>query len=381
MFLVSSLGTLAENPYFCETKPVNKLMKRFFLTAYMGIAAALAASAQPRFTSNTEMHQFGQIEWKHPVTAEYTITNSGTEPLVLTEVDPDCACTATQWTKTPIAPGAKGTVSVTFDAEALGHFQKSVAIFTNAQPHVVYLKFAGEVVREITDFTRTHPYLIGQIRIDRNEVAFPDVQHGEHPVMHISVVNLSEHPYEPVLMHLPSYLEAKAEPSVLQEGERGTITLALNSERLSGLGLTQASIYLSRFSGDKVGEENELPVSAVLLPDFSGMTETEKQNAPVISLSATDLDMTSVLAKKKRAHQDITITNTGRSPLQISKLQVFHPAVGVRLKKSLLQPGESTRLRVSIVKRNIGKKRRHLRLLMITNDPVHPKVEINIKTK
>ena len=72
---------------------------------------------------------------------------------------------------------------------------------------------------------------------------------------------------------------------------------------------------------------------------------------------------------------------SGRSPLRISKLQVFHPAVGVSLKKSVLQPGESTRLRVTVVKKNIGKKRRHLRLLMITNDPMQSKVEINIKAK
>ena len=89
--------------------------------------------------------------------------------------------------------------------------------------------------------------------------------------------------------------------------------------------------------------------------------------------------MSAALAKKSKARQDITVTNTGRSPLQISKLQVFHPAVGVRLKKSVLQPGESTRLRVTVTKKGIGKKRRHLRLLMITNDPMHPKVEINIK--
>ena len=315
------------------------------------------------------------------MTAQYTVTNTGDQPLVLTEVDPDCACSVAQWTKTPIAPGAKGTVSVTFDAEALGHFQKSVAIYTNAQPHLVYLKFNGEVVREIKDFTKTHPYLIGQIRIDRNSLDFPDVQHGEKPVLHMGVVNLSERPYEPVLMHLPPYLRMEAKPHVLQKGEKGMITLTLDSEKLADLGLTQTSVYLARFAGDKVGDENEIPVSAILLPDFSGMTDTEKANAPAISLSAKDIDMSPVLAKKSKARQDIILTNTGRAPLQISKLQVFHPAVGVSLKKSLLQPGESTRLRVTVVKRNIGKKRRHLRLLMITNDPMQPKVEINIKAK
>ena len=266
-------------------------MKRILITLYVLASVVLTAVAQARFTSNTEMYSFGQIEWKHPVTVQYTITNTGDQPLVLTEVEPDCACSVAQWTKTPIAPGAKGTVNVTFDAKALGHFQKSVAIYSNAQPNLVYLKFNGEVVQEIKDFTKTHPYLIGQIRIDKNSLDFPDIQHGEQPVIHIGVVNLSDRPYEPVLMHLPPYLQTKVEPNVLQKGEKGVITLTLNSERLTDLGLTQASVYLSRFSGDKVGDENEIPVSAILLPDFSGMTEVEKANAPVISLSTKECDI------------------------------------------------------------------------------------------
>lgn len=355
-------------------------MKRTLTTLYAMAAVALTALAQPRFTSNTEMYNFGQIEWKHPVTAQFTITNTGDQPLALTEVEPDCACTVAQWTNTPIAPGAKGTVNVTFDAEALGHFQKSVAIYTNAQPHLVYLKFSGEVVREIKDFTRTHPYLIGQIRIDKNTLDFPDVQPENKSVIHIGVVNLSDHPYEPVLMHLPPYLQAEVKPGVLQQGEKGIITLTLDAEKLTDFGLTQASVYLARFAGDKVGDENEIPVSVILLPDFSGMTANEKANAPVLQLTTKEVDLSAVLAKKSKAHQDITITNTGRSPLQIKKLQVFHPAVGINLKKSLLQPGESTRLRITVLKKNIGRKRGPLRLLMITNDPTQPKIEINIKS-
>lgn len=354
-------------------------MKRILTALYLISVVALAAVAQPRFTSNTEIYSFGQIEWKHPATVQYIITNTGDAPLVLTEVEPDCACTVAQWTQTPIAPGEKGTVNVTFDAKALGHFQKSVTIYSNAHPNVAYLHFSGEVVREVKDFTRSHLYLIGQIRIDKNSLEFPDIQYGEHPVIHMGVVNLSDRPYEPVLMHLPTYLQMEAEPGVLQKGEKGVITLTLNSERLADFGLTQTSVYLSRFSGDKVGDENEIPVSAILVPDFSGMTETEKTNAPVMRLSTKNIDLSAALAKKSKAWHDITITNGGRSPLQISKLQVFHPAVGVSLKKSVLQPGETTRLRVTVEKKDIGKKRRHLRLLMITNDPLQPKVEINIE--
>ena len=63
-------------------------MKRSFITLYALAATALTAVAQPRFTSNTETYDFGQIEWKHPVTVQYSITNTGNQPLVLTDVEP-----------------------------------------------------------------------------------------------------------------------------------------------------------------------------------------------------------------------------------------------------------------------------------------------------
>ena len=354
-------------------------MKRILITLYVLASVVLTAVAQARFTSNTEMYSFGQIEWKHPVTVQYTITNTGDQPLVLTEVEPDCACSVAQWTKTPIAPGAKGTVNVTFDAKALGHFQKSVAIYSNAQPNLVYLKFNGEVVQEIKDFTKTHPYLIGQIRIDKNSLDFPDIQHGEQPVIHIGVVNLSDRPYEPVLMHLPPYLKMEAEPKVLLKGKKGTVKLTLDASQLNDYGLTQTSVYLSRFAGDKVSEDNEIPVSAILLPDFSRMTAKDSMDAPAIRISETNIDLSVPLIKKKKASYNILIANAGKTPLVISKLQVFNSSVGVSLKKTVLPPDGMTKLKVTIRKRDVGNKKHHLRILMITNDPLNPKVEINIK--
>lgn len=336
------------------------------------------AQAQARFTSNTQLHHVGQIEWKHPTTVQYIITNTGTTPLVLTDVEPDCACTAAHWTQTPIAPGEKGTVDITFNAEALGHFHKSVAVYTNATPHLVYLAMEGEVVSELKDYSQTHPFHIGQIAIDKDEVIFPDIQHGEQPTVYLDVVNLSNNSYEPVLMHLPSYLSMKADPGHLQPGKRGRIALTLDSRKLPDLGLTQTSVYLSRFLGDKVSEENEIPISAVKLPDFSGLTETERLNAPAIRVSTEKLDCSTLLAEKKKVKENILITNEGHSPLQILKLQVSHPALGVSLKKNMLSSGESTRMKVTITRKRLGRHHRHLHLLIITNDPQHPKVEIDI---
>ena len=341
-------------------------MKRsisFIITLFI---ITLSVIAQPRLSSNKETHNFGQIEWKRPVTVEYTITNTGNQPLVLTNVTTSCACSVADWTKEPIAPGGKGIVKASFDAKALGHFEKTVGIYSNATPNLIYLKFIGEVVQEIKDYTKTHPYAIGNIRIDRDELAFPDVYHGQKPTMTFSIANLSDRPYEPVLMHLPPYLKMEAEPKVLLKGKKGTVKLTLDASQLKDYGLTQTSVYLSRFSGDKVSEDNEIPVSAILLPDFSRMTANDSLNAPAIRISETDIDLS-------------LIANAGKTPLVISKLQVFNSSVGVSLKKTVLPPDGMTKLKVTIRKRDVGNKKHHLRILMITNDPLRPKVEINIK--
>lgn len=354
-------------------------MKRSILFIFSLFIVALAAIAQPRISSNKETHNFGQIEWKRPVTVEYTITNTGNRPLVLTNVTTSCACTVADWTKEPIAPGEKGIVKASFDAKALGHFEKSVGIYSNATPNLVYLKFIGEVVQEIKDYTQTHPYAIGDLRIDRDEFAFPDMYRGQKSTLTFSVANLSDRPYEPVLMHLPPYLTMEAEPKVLLKGKKGTVKLTLDAGQLKDYGLTQTSVYLSRFAGDKVNEENEIPVSVVLLPDFSRMTAQDSLNAPAVRVSESDIDVSVPLIKKKKTSYNILIANAGRTPLVISKLQVFSPSVEVRLKKTVLAPDGMTKLKVIVHKRDVNNKRRHLRVLMITNDPLRPKVEINIK--
>ena len=55
-------------------------MKRSLLFIFTLLTITLSAVAQPRISSNKETHHFGQIEWKRPVSVEYTITNTGDKP-------------------------------------------------------------------------------------------------------------------------------------------------------------------------------------------------------------------------------------------------------------------------------------------------------------
>ena len=369
----------SKTPTFVDQNKIYH-MKRTLLLIFTLLTVTLAAVAQPRISSNKETHNFGQIEWKKPVTVEYTITNTGNEPLVLTNVTTSCACAVADWTKEPIAPGAKGTVKASFDAKALGRFDKSIGIYSNATPNLVYLKFTGEVVQEIKDYSKLLPYAIGNIRIDRDEFSFPDVYRGQQPSMTFSIANLSDRPYEPVLMHLPPYLKMEAEPKVLLKGKKGTIKLTLDASQLQDFGLTQTSVFLAKKPGEKVSIDKEISVSAVLLPDFDNMSETQLANAPSIKLSATELDFGD-FGEKPSKTETVIIENTGRSVLDIRSMQMFTTGMSVKLNKTKIKPGEQAKLKVTLNKKQLRNARSKPRVLIITNDPKQPKVVVKMKLK
>ena len=58
---------------------------------------------------------------------------------------------------------------------------------------------------------------------------------------------------------------------------------------------------------------------------------------------------------------------------------MFTPGLKVTLGKRTLNPGESTKLKVTATQSQLQKARTRPRVLMITNDPDHAKVVISIK--
>ena len=333
--------------------------------------------SQAKMSIDNETFDFGEVEWKQPGKAHFNITNAGDKPLVINEVIPDCACSAAQWTTAAIAPGDKGVIEVVFDAKALGSFHKSIAILSNAE-ELKYIHFKGKVVEKLKDYSKTHPYVIDGLRIDKQEIVFRDATKGERPTFEMSIVNQSNKAYEPVIMHLPAYIEREATPSLLEHGDRGHITLTLNTELLSNVGLNESTVYLSRFTGDKVSEENAIPLSAILLPDFSTLSDAEKSKAPRLDISMKKGSISQTLATKGSAKCDITLTNTGASTLKIMNVQVIGSGATVSLKKSTLQPKQSARLRVTLNKKTLNKQENQIKVLLITNNPNQPKTEINI---
>lgn len=356
-------------------------MKYILLAISVIMSALVGVKAQPKFSFDRETYDFGAIMWKQPITAKFEFTNTGNKPLVIHNVETSCGCIVSSWTKKPVRPHHKGVIEAVFDAKMLGHFHKFVRVYSNATSRPFDLSMTGVVSADVVDYSHNFPIQIGNIHLDTDHIEFADANKGDQPTFDLKVANGSSKDYAPVLMHLPSYIEAKAIPEKLAPKETGVIRLTFHSEKYPFLGINRTNVYLARYPGDKVGEDNQLDVISVLLPDFSKLTAAQRAMAPVIQLSATEIDF-GEMGNKKILKKHITITNTGRSDLKLEDIQVTSPALNVSLKKQVLAPGKSTKMYISVNAKYLkSNAKRTPRVLMITNDPKHPKNEIMIKVK
>lgn len=105
-----------------------------------------ADGALPKFEWDRTNHDFGTIQQGEVVTYTYKFTNTGDAPLQITEVKPSCGCTAPEWSKDPIEPGATGSITVEFNSEGKsGKQQKSVTVLANTDPRATKLEFTAQI--------------------------------------------------------------------------------------------------------------------------------------------------------------------------------------------------------------------------------------------
>jgi hypothetical protein len=136
-FLISVFGTIAQNN------------------------SEVHVSEGPHIKFESVSHNFGNIQENTQVTHEFTFTNIGDKPLILTSVQPTCGCTASNYPRQPIKPGESASITATFNSRGYGgrSFSKSIIVKTNAESNakgsIVSLNFSGHVVKKEAEEPKT----------------------------------------------------------------------------------------------------------------------------------------------------------------------------------------------------------------------------------
>lgn len=357
----------------------NRLLNTLILNSAFCILNSLPLSAQS-LDAEFETIDMGDISFQHPASATFKLKNRGSE-FYLNDVKPFCGCTKVDFPKKNIAKGENFSITVTYDAEMLGTFQKDVALVSNQFEAPFYLTIKGKVVPQaIGDALSARggengaAIKMGKILVSRDNIEFADTYQGNRIQEKVTITNLDKQPISPQVIHVPQYMTAQITPNLIQPGKQGVITFTLNANMLPRYGLTQTSVYLAEFPGDVISKEKEIMVTAIKLPTLQ-LSESQRSKVPVLVLSDDAVDLGSSLKG------DIVLANKGKSPLVISTIQSFTPGLSVTLNKTTLNPNESTIMRVKGTRKNLKELKQQPRILIITNDPNNQKVILDVKYK
>jgi Protein of unknown function (DUF1573) len=92
------------------------------------------------------VYDFGKVAEGEIVEYSYRFKNSGTNPLVVSNVSASCGCTVPEKPEAPIKPGETGFIKVKFNSEGrAGAAHKSITVVSNASPAFPQLLLKGEV--------------------------------------------------------------------------------------------------------------------------------------------------------------------------------------------------------------------------------------------
>ena len=87
--------------------------------------------AQEMLLLKETLFEFGKIQQGQPVTHEFAVNNNSADTLKLERVQASCGCTTPVWKSDPVAPGSSTQITVGFNAQNEGPFEKLVTIFYN----------------------------------------------------------------------------------------------------------------------------------------------------------------------------------------------------------------------------------------------------------
>lgn len=104
-------------------------------------------NAGPVLTFDENTFDFGDIHQGDKVDHVFKFANTGTEPLLITNIQVTCGCTAPSWPRTPIAPGQKSEIRVSFNSEGkMGKQNKVVTVISNATNDDNKITFTANVL-------------------------------------------------------------------------------------------------------------------------------------------------------------------------------------------------------------------------------------------
>ena len=335
--------------------------------------------AQPKMKFDKIRHDFGIIqESSGTVSYEFRFVNMGTVPVILTDVRSSCDCTVPEWPQEPILPQKQGVIKVVFETTGNpGIFDKSVTVYANTRESTVTLRITGTVERSDVPAGPGFFQEMGGLHLSKRYLSFGEITDRQVLTGIVETYNPGKKSLRISFGSIPKHVEILATPATLQPGEKGQIRVVYDASSKKDWGFLTDRLPVVV---DGVGKkEYALLVSAEISEDFSQLTPAQKQVAPKVSFERQVMILGTIRRDEKKLFS-VNITNSGKSPLMIRKLETGCECVTVVKAPSSVPAGATAKIECSYVgEKPMGAQQRTLSVR--SNDPANPVQSVKIQAQ
>lgn len=364
---------------------MNLISKSFVACSLLLLSFSLWGQT-PQIEPTEYAHDYGMIEEiAGPVSHTFIVKNVGDAPLVIRRVLASCGCSRPEWTRTPIEPGQKGEISVSFNPENMsGPFYKTLNVFSNAKDKRVTLYLEGSIIPKPKLSASSFTEEIGGLQLTSSQVDFGTLMPVKEVEQRVYVKNASDEYFVIKPEKVPSYLTVNVLPDTVLPEKLGEVRFVFNPAKVGSKGHVQGTVQLSVEGGKSSQAQGSVNFSASITDDFSSMTAEQKNNAPKAEITPTLLDVSPLAEAKgflgigKKKYLTVDITNYGKSALKIYSITTDNGLVIVPTGIQQIDPTETWKMKITPVK---TKKKDQFRTMitLVTNDPNAPVRVIEVK--
>jgi hypothetical protein len=140
------LNRLMENKKNTFLKDPPKKRGIFYLLTLLMLLISSVVFSQAEIKFTVTKKKFEEVTKGDVVRLEYPFTNTGDQPLIITDYKVECSCTSAEFPKQPIAPGQSDKIIVQFNTKTTYEWQdRIVEIVSNAKNSPAKIRFKGNV--------------------------------------------------------------------------------------------------------------------------------------------------------------------------------------------------------------------------------------------
>ena len=119
-------------------------MRTALTLALLLLVSSTFAQAEIKFEKRTQ--KFEKVKAGESLSFDFLFFNTGTEPLIVSEVKVSCGCTKPEFSKAPVLPGESATIHVRFDTKGkIGYQDRVLEVYSNAKNNPAKIRFKGMV--------------------------------------------------------------------------------------------------------------------------------------------------------------------------------------------------------------------------------------------